>query len=301
MSATESKKAIFYALAANGGIAVAKGITAIITLSGSMLAETIHSLADCINQLLLLWGMKRSEKPPDATHPLGYGKVTYFWSFIVAILLFSVGGLFSIYEGIHKLQSKEPLQMVWVALLVLAIAIVMEGFSFIGALQQVKKLQKGRSLMKWLKETRNSELLVILGEDTAALLGLAIAFVFIALADLLEMPALDAVGSICIGAILLVVSILLILRMKSLIIGKSAAPDIRKLIRQEISRDESVSGVFNVITMQIGPYIMLAGKIRIKSGISIERACEGINRLERSLKTEFPEIRWSFIEPDIDD
>ena len=155
--------------------------------------------------------------------------------------------------------------------------------------------------MEWLKKTRNSELVVILGEDTAAVLGLIIAFIFVALSDWLAMPALDAIVSICIGVILLVISALLILRMKALITGKSADPDIQKLIREEIAQSASVRDVLNVITLQIGPYIMLAGKIRLKGGIGIDQACRRINRLERRLKAEFPEIRWSFMEPDISD
>lgn len=147
MAGHESTKAIYYALAANLGIAVSKGVAAAITMSGSMLAETIHSLADCVNQVLLLFGMKRSKIPPDELHPLGHGKDAYFWSFIVAMLLFSVGGLFSVYEGVHKLHVHENLQKVWIALTVLGISIILEGFSLFGALTEVKKIRQDKPFL----------------------------------------------------------------------------------------------------------------------------------------------------------
>ncbi len=302
MSGKESTtKAIFYALGANSGIAVAKGIAAFITMSGSMLAETIHSLADCANQLLLLLGMKQSEREPDEMHPLGYGKVVYFWSFIVAMMLFSIGGLFSIYEGFHKLNSDEPIQKVWLALVVLGLSVILEMGSLLGALKEIKKIRKDKSFFEWLKITRSSELVVVLGEDIAAVLGLIIAFVFVLLSHLLSMPVLDALGSIFIGVILIIVSFFLITRMKSLLIGRSADPDIQELISKTIDSDPDIIKVYNILTIQTGPYIMLAGKIKLRSDIDISKGCEIINRMERDLKNNFPEIKWSFIEPDTSD
>ncbi len=301
MSAHESKKAIFYALGANLGIAVAKGIAAIITMSGSMLAETIHSFADCTNQILLLVGMKRASLPADEDHPLGYGKAVYFWSFIVAMLLFSIGGLFSIYEGIHKLHEKEPLNMVWVALAVLGISICLESFSLYGALKEIKKVRKKKSFFLWFKETRSSELLVILGEDSAAVLGLLIAFVFVFLAYVFENPVYDAIGSISIGVILISVSFYLILRMKELLIGRAADPEIIAEIDNFIKENEYVERVYHSITIQIGPYAMLACKIKLDSNLTIDGGCKIINDLEKRLKQKFPLIKWSFIEPDISD
>lgn len=299
MAGHESTKAIYYALAANLGIAISKGVAAFITMSGSMLAETIHSLADCVNQILLLLGMKRSKLPPDEKHPLGHGKVTYFWSFIVAMLLFSVGGLFSVYEGIHKLHLHENLQKVWIALVVLGVSIILEGFSLFGALTEIKKIRKDKPFMEWLKTTRNSEIVVILGEDIAALLGLVTAFIFVFLAYILDNPVYDAIGSICIGVILLLVSVFLIIRMHSLLIGKSADPDIQNAIEDHIESDPSILKVLNIITVQFGPYIMLAGKIKMKESLDINTACDAINSMERKLKETFPEVMWSFIEPDI--
>jgi len=299
MAGHDSAKAIYYALFANLGIAIAKGIAAFITRSGSMLAETIHSLADCTNQVLLLFGMKRAMIPADENHPLGHGKDVYFWSFIVAMLLFSVGGMFSVYEGIHKLHLNEPVNQAWIALTVLGLSIVLELSSLYGALTEIKKIRGDKSFSDWLKTTRSSELMVVLGEDIAAVLGLVVAFVFVVLAHVLQNPVYDAMGSIVIGVILLLVSFFLIIRMKDLLIGKSADPEIQNAIKKHIESNSHIDGVLNIITVQIGPYIMLAGKIKLKKDLDITNACNAINSLEVELKQRFPEIKWSFMEPDI--
>src|SRR4051812_8374943 len=202
-----SHKAIFYAFIANLGIALAKLGAAAYTHSGSMLAEAIHSFADCGNQVLLFIGLRQAQKPPDALHPLGYGKVTYFWSFVVALLLFSMGGLFSINEGWHKLHSHEPLNKAWIALVVLGLSVALEFGSLLGCLREVRKLRGEKSFGYWLRNTRNAELVVVLGEDVAALVGLAIAFVFVALAAATGNGIFDAIGSIVIVVVLVCVSI----------------------------------------------------------------------------------------------
>src|SRR3954464_3281563 len=197
-----SLKAIFYAFLANLGIALAKLGAALYTHSGSMLAESIHSFADCGNQMLLYLGLKQAQKPADAKHPLGYGRETYFWSFVVALLLFSMGGVFSIYEGWHKLHDPAALNKAWVALLVLGTSIALESGSLMGCLREIKKLRGQRSLAYWVRNTRNAELVVVLGEDVAALVGLGLAFVFVALAAATGKPVFDAIGSIVIGVVL---------------------------------------------------------------------------------------------------
>src|SRR6476469_5455377 len=202
-SDSSSLKAIFYAFIANLGIALAKLGAALYTHSGSMLAEAIHSFADCGNQVLLYVGLKQAQKPPDAKHPLGYGKVTYFWSFVVALLLFSMGGVFSIYEGWHKLGAHGgELNKPWVALVVLGVSIALEFGSLLGCLREVTKLRGERSFGYWLRNTRNAELVGGLGEDVAALIGLAIAFVFVGLATVTGNMVYDALGSIAIGIVL---------------------------------------------------------------------------------------------------
>ncbi len=296
-----SAKAILYAFTANLGIALAKLWAAFYTASGSMLAESIHSFADCGNQILLWVGLRQSQRPPDAQHPLGYGKISYFWSFLVAILLFSMGGLFSIYEGFHKLNAPEPLRQAWVALVVLGLSILLEFSSLLGCLREIKKMRKGKSLLAWLKSTRNAELVVVLGEDVAALLGLAIAFVFLSLAAATGNTAFDAMGSIAIGLVLVSVSVFVALRIKSLIVGRSAEDDLQAEIRAEIDRDPSIEKLLNAITMQLGPQVMLAVKVKMKPGISIEEAVAHINSLERRIKQQFPEVAWCFVEPDVED
>jgi cation diffusion facilitator family transporter len=296
-----STKAILYAFLANFGIALAKTWGAWFTGSGSMLAEAIHSYADSGNQVLLYFGLVRSERPADVEHPLGYGKLTYFWSFIVAIILFSLGGLFSIYEGIHKLQSPEPLNQVWVGLLILGLAIVLEGASLTGCLGEIKKLRQNRSLREWLRTTRNAELVVVLGEDIAALIGLALAFGFLGWADFSGDPRFDAYGSICIGVVLIVVSIFVALRIKALLVGRSAEPRVREQIDRIIEADPDIEELLNTITIQMGPKVMLAAKIRMRSGLTIDEAVEHINELERTLKRALPELGWCFVEPDSTD
>lgn len=294
-------RAILYAFVANAGIALAKSWAAWLTGSGSMLAEAIHSYADAGNQVLLFLGLRQSTRPPDSEHPLGYGKLTYFWSFIVALLLFSMGGLFSIYEGIHKLQHPEALSRVWVAQWVLVFAMVLEAFSLFGCLREIRNVRAGRSFRDWLKHTRNSELIVVLGEDIAALLGLILAFAFISMASLTNNTIYDAFGSISIGVVLIIVSIFVATRVRSLLVGRSADPLIQEAIENIIRQEPDIEKVFNTITMQFGPDTMLAAKIKMRSGLDIDAAVDSINALERRLKDEIPNLQWCFIEPDVVD
>ena len=299
-----SSKAILYALIANMGIAIAKAVGYFLTGSGTMLAETVHSLADCTNQLLLFLGLRRAKKPPTENHPLGFGKVIYFWSFIVAILLFSVGGLFSIYEGAHKLaeaESGKAMDNPLIALGILLFGIILEGLSTLGALREVKKLRRDKSFKEWTKNTRKAELLVILGEDIGAVLGMALAFVFVLLAWITGNMIYDAIGSMCIGVVLILISVFLTIRVKSLLVGRSADPDIEDMIESEIKAQPGIEKLFNVITMQFGPDVMLAAKVKMKKDLSIEKASQLINDLENKIKLEFPEVTWLFIEPDIKD
>ena len=298
---SSSAKAIFYAFIANLGIALAKLAASIYTHSGSMLAEAIHSFADCGNQVLLFIGLKQSQRPPDLKYPLGYGKVTYFYSFVVALLLFSMGGLFSIYEGWHKLSSHEELNKPWVALVVLGLSIALEFASLLGCLREIKKLRRERSLGYWLKHTRNAELVVVLGEDMAALLGLVIAFAFVGLAAATGNPVFDAIGSIAIGVVLVCVSIFVAVRIKGLIVGRSAEDDLQVALRAEVTASPEIETLLNAITMQLGPDVMLALKVRMRAGLTLDAAVEAINALEKRIKTKFPEVAWCFVEPDVAD
>jgi cation diffusion facilitator family transporter len=296
-----SLKAILYAFLANLGIALAKLAAAAYTNSGSMLAESIHSFADCGNQVLLFIGLKQAQKPADVKHPLGYGRVTYFWSFTVALLLFSMGGLFSINEGWHKLHESEPLNKAWVALLVLGVSVALEFGSLLGCLREIRKLRGERSLAYWVRNTRNAELVVVLGEDLAALVGLVLAFVFVALAAVTGNTLFDAIGSIVIGVVLVCVSIFIAVRIKGLIVGRSAEEDLQEALKAQIATEPGIAELYRAITIQMGPQVMLAVKVRMKAGLSIEEAVKCLNTLERNIKATFPEVAWCFVEPDTTD
>lgn len=294
-------RAILYAFIANFGIAIAKSWAAWLTGSGSMLAEAIHSYADTGNQVLLYLGLKQSQKPPDKEHPLGYGKLSYFWSFIVAILLFTMGGLFSIYEGFHKLSHPEPLNQVYIAIIVLVFAILLEGGSLLGCIREINIVRGDRPFREWFKHTRASELVVVLGEDIGAQLGLILALGFLVMAWITGNPVYDAMGSITIGVILLVISAFIGWRIRALLVGRSADPEIQNAIDEIIAEQEGIERVFNTITVQFGPDTMLAAKIKLNENISINAAVADINALERTLKERVPNLKWLFIEPDVRD
>ena len=296
-----SLRAIFFAFGANLAIALAKTAGALYTASGSMLAEAVHSYADTGNQVLLFFGLKQSQKPPDEKHPMGYGKNSYFWSFVVAVLLFTLGGVFSIYEGWHKLQHPEALHQGWVALVILGAAIILEMVSLFGCLNAINDVKGRKSIRQWLGTTRNAELVVVLGEDSAAILGLVIAFVFVALSAVTGNPVYDAVGSVCIGIVLIGVSLFVASRIKTLIIGATAEPAVREKIHQIITQDKNVTQLFNVITIQFGSSVMLAAKIKLPDTMSVKAAAEKVNMLELEIKKELPNIAWCFIEPDVED
>jgi cation diffusion facilitator family transporter len=293
-----STKSILFALLANFGIAVTKTAAAIITGSGSMLAESIHSYADCGNQGLLFLGLKQSKKMPDQDHPLGYGKEIFFWSFVVALILFSMGGLFSIYEGIHKVSMHEGLKNPLVAVIVLSVSMVLEAASLYGCLSQVKKVRHNIPLWKWVKNTRQSELIVVMGEDIAALLGLSFALIAVILSIVTGNPVYDAFGSIGIGILLILVSFFLAIKVKSLLIGQSADVETRTAITNFLEARPEVDKVLNLITLHLGPQIMVAVKAKMEEVDSVDKLIENINLCESELKKEYPAVQWVFFEPD---
>lgn len=294
-------KAIFLALGANFAIFLSKLAAALVTGSGAMLAEAIHSLADCGNQGLLLLGMRQARRAPSEEYPLGWGRALYFWSFLVAILLFSVGGMFSIYEGAHKLGNPEPLQRPWLAVGVLIFGIVMESISMHGCLQEVNKARGERSLMTWFHQTRSSELLVIFGEDFAALLGLVLALLAIVATMVTGNPVFDALGTIGIGVLLVVVAVAVAVEVKALLIGQGIEPRRREEMLTFLNNQPEVEVVLNLITLQMGPDVMVAVKARMMATADNRTLIENINRVEHALKTRFPDVMWSFFEPDLMD
>lgn len=296
-----SLKAIFLALGANFAIFVSKLVAAIVTGSGAMLAEAVHSLADCGNQGLLLLGMRQTRRPASDEFPLGWGRAMYFWSFLVAILLFSVGGMFSVYEGVHKLSHPEPLKWPWLALGVLVFGIVAEGISMRGCMQEVNKARGNQPLWTWFRETRSSELLVIFGEDLAALLGLCLAALAVGATMLTGNLMFDAIGTLAIGVLLLVVAVLLAVEVKALLIGQGVEPRRRAELLTFLKSRPEVAEVLNLITLQMGPDVMVAVKAKMEPASSDRGLIDAINAVEAAMKAEFTDIRWSFFEPDVTD
>lgn len=297
----DSLKSIFFALGANLAIALAKSVGAVFTGSASMLAEAIHSFADCGNQALLIWGMKEAKRGASPEHPLGHGRAIYFWSFIVALMLFSMGGLFSIYEGAHKLHDSEPVKYAWVAVGILAFGVAAESLSLWGALREINKERGDQSLWQWFRSSRQSELLVIFGEDLAALGGLVLALGFIALSMITGNPMWDALGSICIGVLLVLVAILVGVEVKALLVGQSAEPQVVERMRSHLAERPQIAQVYSLITQQLGGEIMVAVKARMQPQASDVALIEAINATERDLRVAFPQVRWIFFEPDLRD
>ncbi len=293
-----STRAIFYALGANLGIFAAKLGAAMFTGSGAMLAEAVHSLADCGNQGLLLLGMKRAKLPATPDFPLGYGKETYFWSFLVALMLFSVGGAFSVYEGIHKLSHPEPLEKPWLAIGVLVFSIVLEWLSLRACLQEINQVREKNSLWHWFRESRNSEMIVLFGEQLAALLGLAFALAAIGISMVTGDPIYDAIGTIGIGVLLIVIAVFVAVEIKALLIGQSAAPARRKEIEDYLHSHPDTMEIHKVITLQLGPEIMVSVKVGMDPELRTGDLIQQINKIEVDMRQKFPEIKWLFFEPD---
>ena len=291
-------KAILLALGANFAIFVAKLIAAIVTGSGAMMAEAVHSLADCGNQGLLLLGIRQAKRPPSDEFPLGWGRALYFWSFLVAILLFSVGGMFSVYEGVHKLNHPEPLKWPWLAIGVLIFGIVVEGISMRGCMHEVNKARGEQNLWTWFRETRSSELLVIFGEDLAALIGLCLATLAVGATMLTGNLMFDAAGTIAIGALLIVVAVLVAIEVKALLIGQGVEPHRRDELKAFLAARPEVAEILNLITLQMGPDVMVAVKARMQPTTGDQQLIGAINSVEAAMKAEFTDVRWSFFEPD---
>jgi cation diffusion facilitator family transporter len=280
----DSSKAVVYALGANLAIAITKYVAAALTGSSSMFAEAVHSTADCGNQLLLLLGLRLSRRAPTPDYPMGFGKETYFWSFVVAIMLFTVGGMFSIYEGWHKLHETEPLDKPFIALGVLAFGIVAESFSMFGALREVNKVRRGATLWTWFRQTRNSELVVIFGEDLAA--------------SLTGNMLWDAMGSIAIGVLLVIVAIAVAVEVKAMLIGQGVEPAVRAEMIEFLSAQPAVEKVLDLITLHFGGDVMVAVKAKLHPQGDLDALVDCINAIEAAFKARFPETQWIFFEPD---
>ena len=294
---SDPTRSIVYALGANIVIAIAKFAGAFFSGSGSLLAEALHSLADTGNEALLLWGGRQAKKPASPDHPLGHGRATYFWSFIVAMLLFSIGGIASIYEGVHKLQSHAIVEAPWVAVAILAISAVAEGVSQIIALKQIDQLRGRRSLWQWFRESRRSELLVVFAENAAALVGLALALAAVLATMATGDERYDAAGSIAVGVLLVVVALTLGAEIKSLLIGESASPSTRRALLDFLEQRDEIVRVRTMITQQQGEAIMLAVKAEMRQAATSGELVAAIARCETALLASFPQVKWVFFEP----
>lgn len=295
-----SKRAIIAAFLANLGIALSKFAVFAITGAASMLAEAIHSLADTGNQGLLMLGGKRSRRPADEEHPFGYGTLRYFWAFVVALVLFSVGGLFAIYEGVEKLIHPHEISGPGWAIGVLLVSAGLESFSLRTALHESKAGREGRSILQFVRRTKIPELAIVVLEDIGALLGLVFALAGVVLAEVLDQPRFDAAGSLAIGVLLVTIAIVLAIEMASLLVGESAAPEMIEQIRSILDAHPGVDRVIALRTQHLGPDdVMINAKLEFESTMTAPRVSAVINELESQLRGAVPDVHTIFIEPDV--
>lgn len=297
MASSESKKVIFAALAGNLLIAITKFIAAAYTGSSAMMSEGIHSAVDTGNQGLLLYGIKRATKPADDRHPFGYGMELYFWSFVVAILIFALGAGISIYEGIHKVQHPELVTDAWVNYVVLGLALVFEGIATSVAFKEFRRTKGKYGYLEAIRRSKNPAIFTVLFEDSAAMLGLLIAFIGLVLAQWLDMPVLDGVASIGIGIVLAVTAFFLSYETKGLLIGESATRETLNIIHRILSEQPGIGTVHKVLTMHLGPDDLLLNlSVDFDDNLSAAEVEQAVGALDTAIKAEVPAIRRIFIE-----
>lgn len=301
MSANGGTRAIIAALLANAGIALAKFIGFLVTGSSSMLAEAVHSVADTSNQGLLLIGGKRAQRAATPEHPFGYGRDRYFYSFVVALLLFTLGSVFAIYEGIHKLQHPEPLTTPIVAVIILLVAVALEGFSFRTAIHESRPLKGSGSWWGFIRQSKVPELPVVLLEDFGALIGLVLALFGVGLTALSGDPVWDSIGTLCIGTLLGIIAIILIIEMKSLLIGEGATAPVLGTITERLEAADEVVRVIHIRTQYLGPdELLVAAKLALRPGMSVEQVATSIDAAEARVRDAVPVARLIYLEPDLE-
>ena len=300
MAAGGGTKAILAALFANAGIAVAKFVGFLVTGSSSMIAEAVHSVADTSNQGLLLLGMKTSKREATSEHPFGYGRDRYFYSFIVALVLFTLGSVFALYEGIHKIQEPESLTTAYVAVIILLVAIALEVYSFRTAIVESRKVKGDAGWVKFIRQAKTPELPVVLLEDAGALLGLVFALIGVGLSVLTGNAVWDGVGTICIGLLLGAIAIVLIIEMKSLLIGEGSGPAELRAIRAALVGGP-VDRVIHVKTQYVGPEeLLVAAKIAVAGSQRTADVARAIDEAEARVRAAVPAARMIYLEPDLD-
>jgi cation diffusion facilitator family transporter len=303
MSTEGGTRAIVAALAANLGIAATKFVAFALTSSSSMLAESIHSLADSGNQGLLLLGGRRSRREADTEHPFGYGRERYIYAFIVAVVLFSVGGLFALYEGFHKVSHPEPIDSwQWVPVLVLVVAIGLEGFSFRTAIRESNVVRgKETTWPEFIRRAKAPELPVVLLEDFAALIGLGLALLGVGLTLITDDGVWDGIGTLAIGVLLVTVAIVLAVETKSLLLGEAASPADDAAIKAALEADDSVERVIHMRTLHLGPdELLVAAKIAVRHDDSATEVAKAIDAAEARVRKAVPIATVIYLEPDID-
>jgi len=300
MSTEGGTKAVVAALLANTGIAITKFIAWAFSGSSAMLAEAVHSVADAGNQLLLLFGGRQARRQADQEHPFGYGRERYVYAFVVAIILFSVGGVFSLYEGVQKLEEPHPLENWWIPLVVLAVAITMESFSLRTAVRESNRVRGGRSWIEFVRRAKQPELPVILLEDVAALLGLVFALLGVGLTVLTGNPLFDGLATLCIGALLVTVAIVLGIETKSLLVGEGANPEDLSAIRAAIEGNALVERVIHMKTLYLGPdELLVAAKLALPRSSSTPEAAAAIDQVEKAIRAAVPHATMIYLEPDV--
>ncbi|WP_282777812.1 cation diffusion facilitator family transporter [Nocardia sp. CC201C] len=300
MAAGGGRKAIIAAMTANGGIAVAKFVGAGITGSASMLAEAVHSVADTCNQGLLLFGQRRAAQEADNLHQFGYGRNRYFYSFVVALVIFALGSLYALYEGVHKVQHPEELSSPMVAIVILGIAIVLETFSMITAVKESRPLKGDASWWRFIRTSRHPELPVVLLEDAGALIGLILAFGAVSMTVVTGDPVWDGIGTLCIGVLLGVIAVILIVEMKSLLIGEGAVAEDDELIRERLVDGTRIDRVIHLKTQYLGPEeLLVAAKVAIAPGLEITEIAAAIDDAEARVRAAVPIAKIMYLEPDL--
>jgi cation diffusion facilitator family transporter len=300
MASHSGTKAILAALSANLGIAITKFVAFLISGATSMLAESVHSLADSGNQVLLLVGGKRSRRAADEEHPFGYGRERYVYAFMVAIVLFSVGGVFSIYEGVHKIEHPEPLTAAWLPIAVLVIAIALESMSLRTALRESAPQRQGISLLQFIRRAKAPELPVVVLEDIAALAGLVLALIGVVATAFTGNGVYDGVGTVAIGVLLVIVAFILGIEVKSLLIGESASNATSAEIRAAIETAPGVQRIIHMRTLHLGPEELMVGvKIAVAADASAQAVATLIDDVEVRIRASVPTARVIYIEPDI--
>jgi cation diffusion facilitator family transporter len=301
VSASGGNRAIIAALGANLGIAVTKFVAFLLTGSSSMLAESIHSVADSGNQGLLLVGGRRARRAATPEHPFGYGRERYIYAFIVAIVLFSVGGLFALYEGYHKLQHPEPIDSwQWVPVAVLVAAIAMEGYSFRTAIVESNHVRGDESWVQFIRHAKAPELPVVLLEDLGALVGLVLALLGVGLTLMTDDGTWDGLGTMSIGVLLVVIAFVLALETKSLVLGEGATPDAVRRIKEALVADRSVERVIHMRTLHLGPEeLVVAAKIAVRHDDTAAEVARAIDAAEVRIREAVPIARVIYLEPDL--